>query len=68
MAFWSKDYDSADLDPKRGFRFKVMFAGVQGSGDQGLIWWAKKVTKPSFDVTESKHTFLDKHFYYPSRS
>ena len=66
MGFWAAAYNGADgKDPKRGFRFKVSFAGV--NGDQDLVWWAKKVDKPNFDVTESKHSFLDKEYYFPGR-
>ena len=66
MAFWAASYNGADgKDPKRGFRFKVIINGLQG--EQPLVWWAKKVDKPNFDVTESKHSFLDKEFYFPGR-
>ena len=66
MAFWSAAYNGADgKDPKRGFRFKVSFAGANAA--QELIWWAKKVDKPNFDVTESKHSFYDKEYYFPGR-
>jgi hypothetical protein len=65
MAFWSSPYEVDAADPKRGYRFKIIFKGAQGTQD--LVWWAKKVSKPSFDVTETKHVFLDKHFYFPGR-
>lgn len=66
MAFWAASYNGADgKDPKRGFRFKVEINGLHGQ--QTLVWWAKKVDKPNFDVTESKHSFLDKEFYFPGR-
>jgi hypothetical protein len=61
MAFWN----NTGKDPKRNFRFKVAISGLQGSG--GLMWWAKKVTKPNFTVTESKHAFLNHSYYWPGR-
>ena len=65
MAFWSTQYDATDRDPKRAFKFKIIFEGA--AGGQEIIWWAKKVGKPSFDVTEATHSFLDKEFYFPGR-
>ena len=66
MAFWSAAYSGEDgKDPKRGFKFKIQITGVQG--DQDLVWWAKKVSKPSFEVTETAHSFSDKEYYFPGR-
>ena len=65
MAFWSDTYNNSSKDPKRGFKFKILFQGL--AGGEPLIWWAKKVAKPSFDVTESKHSFSDKEYYFPGR-
>jgi hypothetical protein len=76
MAFWSDDIAGAS-DPKRKYRFTVEFPGltgltedtaVEGGGaTTGIVWYAKSVTKPSFSLTETDHTFLDKKFYYPGR-
>ena len=63
MAFWNS---SDGKDPKRNFRFKIMIGGLQ-STDADLIWWAKKVGKPNFTVTESKHSFLNHTYYWPGR-
>jgi len=65
MAFWAASYNGADgKDPKRGFRFKVEIGGLNSTE---LVWFAKKVDKPNFDITESKHSFLDKEYYFPGR-
>ncbi len=66
MAFWNS---VADVDPKRNFRFKVQFSNLNTEiGDTtGIVWWAKKVTKPNFTVTESKHSFLNHTYYWPGR-
>lgn len=66
MAFWSAAYTGdTGKDPKRAFKFKIEIANV--AGDQPLVWWAKKVTKPNFDITEVKHSFSDKEYYFPGR-
>ena len=62
MAFWNVQDGK---DPKRNFRFKIMIPGLQAG--QGLIWWAKKVSKPNFTVTEAKHSFLNHTYYWPGR-
>ena len=64
MAFWTNGMNSASREPKRNFRFKVSIANLD---DGGMIWWAKSVTKPSYEITESEHTFLTHKFYYPGR-
>jgi len=65
MAFWSQN----DVEPKRNFRFKVQFTGLSADGDTGsdVLWWAKTVTTPSFDVSEVEHNYLDNKFYFPGR-
>ena len=64
MAFWSEQYNAQSKDPKRGFRFKITFQGMNG-GD--IVWFAKKVAKPSYTITESKHSYLNHNFYFPGR-
>lgn len=56
MAFWSQ----ADVEPKRGFRFIVQI-GTQ------VVWWAKQVSTPSFDVGEVEHSFLGNKYYFPGK-
>jgi hypothetical protein len=62
MAFWNAQNGK---DPKRNFRFKIMIGGL--AAGQPMIWWAKKVSKPNFTVTESKHSFLNHTYYWPGR-
>ena len=52
MAFWS---DSAQVEPKRGFRF-IVEIGL-GANRCYLVGEAS-VTTPSFDVGEVEHSFL----------
>ena len=62
MAFWNEELAR---DPKRNFRFKIRIGGLQGQ--QTLVWWAKKVGKPNFTVSEGKHSFLNHTYYWPGR-
>ena len=66
MAFWtatpSDAAGSAIGQPKRKFRFRVQITGLSG-GSQ--VWWAKTVTKPSFQVAAAEHKYLNHTFYYP---
>ena len=59
MAFWS-DTALGIPDPKRKYRFLVFAGGI-------APWVAKKVTKPGWEISESKHTYLVHQFYYPGR-
>tara|TARA_R110002110_G_scaffold72116_9_gene192163 strand:- start:347 stop:907 length:561 start_codon:yes stop_codon:yes gene_type:complete len=66
MSFWSEN----NVEPKRNFRFLVQFTGLSGDtafGQADVLWWAKTVTTPSFDVGEVSHDFLDNKYYYPGR-
>lgn len=60
MAFWSQN----NVEPKRNFRFKVEITGLE---ENSVLWWAKTVTTPSFDVSEAEHNFLDNKYYFPGR-
>lgn len=72
MAFWSQ----ANVEPKRNYKFRVQFAsintgaGAAGSGTSAssIIWWAKTVTLPSFDVSEVEHNYFDNKYYFPGRT
>ena len=68
MSFWSTN----NVEPKRNFRVLVQFTGLvdiepAGLGTEDVLWWAKTVTTPSFDVSEVTHDFLDNKYYYPGR-
>ena len=55
-SFWS----DPNLEPKRNFRFVLYMGGVP-------TWVIKKVKKPSFEVGEAEHQYLNHTFYYPGR-
>jgi len=62
MAFWNE----AQIEPKRKFKFLVTFSGV--TNDETIpSFVVKKVTKPSFSITEGSHQFLGNKFYYPGK-
>jgi hypothetical protein len=54
--FWSQ----ASLEPKRQFRFVLNL----GPFEQYVI---TKVNRPSFEVGESEHNYINHKFYYPGR-
>lgn len=64
MAFFTQGFEKGTADPKRKFRWKV---SIDSMNDSGCVWWAKTVTKPNYEITESDHTFLTHKFYYPGR-
>jgi len=57
-SFWG----SPSVEPKRAYRFIVEVPGLDNAA-----WYASKVGKPGFSVSESEHTFLNHKFYYPGR-
>lgn len=59
MAFWSNTSLGVP-EPKRSYRFLVYVGGFQP-------WIAKKVTKPSFSISETEHVYINHKFYYPGR-
>ena len=56
--FWT----SANVDPKRKYRFVVELAGVGGIG---TVWFAKTVDKPEITVNTGETKFMQHTFYYP---
>ena len=67
MPFWSTNFgeDTTLKDPKRKFRFTVEFQGVAAAIGGAVLWYAKTVGKPSFQIAASEHKYLNHTFYYP---
>ena len=64
MAFWT----TAGVEPKRNFRFRVQFIQqIVMVVIDGILWWAKTVTTPSFDVGETEHHYLGGKYYFPGK-
>ena len=57
MVFWT---DMHGDDPKRQYRWLMRVASIPA-------YVIKKVSKPSFTVTESEHKYLNHTYYYPGR-
>lgn len=57
MAFWS---DATQKDPKRAYRWVMRVSSIP-------VYVLKKVSKPSFTVTETPHKYLNHTYYYPGR-
>jgi hypothetical protein len=54
--FWA----NKTAEPKRKYRFILNLAGIDS-------WVITKVQRPSFNVTETEHTFYNHKFYYPGK-
>ena len=65
MAFWGENLSSGSRDPKRKFRFKVLFGGGEGESANTVVWWAKSVDKPKMTVESQEHKFMGHTFKYP---
>ena len=64
--FWSENFSQGGLkDPKRKFRFTVNFNGIAAAQGGGQLWYAKTVSKPSFQIAAAEHKYLNHTFYYP---
>jgi len=62
MTFWGDTLDADKQDPKRKFRFKVQFGNL---GD-GVVWYAKTITKPEMTISgDTSHKFLGHTFKFP---
>jgi hypothetical protein len=62
--FWGGQGD-AIVDPKRSFRWLISFGDNTKTGLQE--WYAKTAAKPSFEIGETEHSFLNHQFYYPGK-
>jgi|TARA_R110002126_G_scaffold34124_1_gene106050 hypothetical protein len=66
MTFWSER--EKIIEPVRPYRFRIMDAGVDLSAagaDSGYWWWAKSVTKPSFEISKEEYQLINHKFKYP---
>lgn len=66
MPFWTERHEAGTTDPKRKFRFTVSFDGISDPGGNGsVLWYAKTVSKPAFQISTTEHKYLNHTFYYP---
>lgn len=62
MAFWSS-HESA---PMRNYRWQLQIRGMTSDGSD-IVWWAKTVNVPSWDMSEVEHDYFDNKYYFPGR-
>lgn len=60
MSFWT----DGKLEPKRQNRWVVQFDGIYN----GNMFFANKVGRPSIEVSNKEHKFLNHTFNYPGRA
>ena len=58
MAFWT---DAQGRDPKRKYRFILRIAALPAGGS----WFVKTSDRPSVEVSNTEHKFLNHTFNYP---
>ena len=58
--FWTGGSGGGVPEPKRGFQWVMLINGIPE-------WVIKKVTKPSWAISETEHKYLNHTFYYPGR-
>jgi hypothetical protein len=63
MAFWN----AAGPEPKRQFRWYMLFGGTAGSDLTDIRYALKKTDKPKYKIGEITHKYLNHSFYYPGR-
>lgn len=56
-SFWT----TPTQDPKRNYRFLVEI------GRLGVLWYAKSADRPTYETSETKHSYLNHTFKYPGR-
>ena len=61
--FWSS-LGEKTLDPVRKYRFSFSFAGDSKEKTDSW-WWAKTVTKPSYEVNSNEYQLINHKFKYP---
>ena len=67
MGFWNQ----AEIEPSRKYRFQIQaladkpsIARATKAGDD-IWWWAKSITKPSYEVNVSDYKLTNHKFKYP---
>lgn len=63
MAFWS----AIGPEPKRNYRWVVVFKPSTADNLQQISYALKKVNKPKGAFKEASHAYLNHKFYYPGR-
>jgi hypothetical protein len=62
--FWG----NKETDPKRKFRWVVLFTGGASAGDGNVIQLAaKSIDKPKFEISTTEHMFINHTYNFPGR-
>ena len=59
--FWA----NSNAEAKRKYRFLLSVIGSSGKGFEQ--WLITKVSRPSFQISEATHSYLNHTFYFPGR-
>jgi hypothetical protein len=65
MAFWLND--AITSEPKRNFRWYMIFGGSSTVNLDDFVYALKKVDLPKATIKETEHQYLNHKFYYPGR-
>ena len=60
MTFWNE----ASMAPMRNYRWQLT---MNGFTDNTIVWWAKTINVPSWDMSEVEHDYFDNKYYFPGR-
>ena len=61
MAFWSDKQKI--IEPVRPYRFRIQNAA--STGDPSYWWWAKSISKPSFEISKEEYLLINHNIKYP---
>lgn len=61
MAFWSDKKNI--IEPLRPYRF--VLSETSGDVGVGTWWWAKSVSKPSFEISQDEYLLINHKIRYP---
>lgn len=59
-SYWS----SPNVSPKRNYKWVMSFGAA---GDSIPSWIVKTASKPSFDIGEASHSFINHTFFFPGK-
>lgn len=60
MAFWTNS-----AAPKRQYRFSILDANEGVEEGEAIWYWAKSVTKPSYEISTNEYQLINHKFKYP---
>jgi hypothetical protein len=61
MAFWTNS-----SDPKQKFKFAILDSNSGVTEGESVWYWAKSVSKPSFEISTGEYRLINHTFKYPA--